>query len=212
MRKTLINATLFGVTIVAAATTSQLFASSLPHIKTDVAAKVTGPTDGYEVKSLLTVGGRFQHGDFYWDDSKAPKEGEMFVIADLPSQTVWVFKGGVEIGRSVLMYGDTEKPTPYGIYPIMEKDADHVSNIYDAPMPYAMRLNYDGIFVHGSNVRWGYGTYGCVGVPVQFAKLVFDQMAVGDKVMITNLNKRYHVGDRISRNSKDAKAETSFSQ
>lgn len=207
-----VNTALLAATIVAGASASQLFASQLPHIDTSVPE--TGPADGYKVTRLLNIGeGRFQHGDFYWDDSNAPKDGEMLVIADLPRQTLTVFKGGVEIGRAVLMYGDTEKPTPYGIYPVTEKDADKVSNIYiGAPMPYAMRLNNDGIFVHGGNVRWGYGTYGCVSAPVQFAKLVFNQMKVGDKVMITNRNKGFALGERISRDPKEAIVESNFKQ
>jgi lipoprotein-anchoring transpeptidase ErfK/SrfK len=47
-----------------------------------------------------------------------------------------------------------------------------------------MNLTGDGVAIHGSNVRWGWGTNGCVGLPVEFAKMLFAQMNVGDKVVI----------------------------
>lgn len=196
-RRIAVNTALFVATVAAGASASSLFASSLPHIQAETKAVESGPVGGYQINRLLTVSGRFQHGDFYWDDSHAPKTGKMLVVADLPAQTLSVFKGGVEIGRAVLMYGDTNKPTPYGVYPVTEKDADHVSNIYDAPMPYAMRLNNEGIFVHGGNVRWGYGTFGCVSAPVLFVKLVFEHMEIGDHVWITNRNKPFRLGERL---------------
>ena len=46
------------------------------------------------------------------------------------------------------------------MFPITEKDADHVSNIYDAPMPYMLRLTADGITIHGSKVERGPGRHG----------------------------------------------------
>ena len=39
-------------------------------------------------------------------------------------------------------------PTPTGVFPITEKKRHHVSNLYDAPMPYMLRLTDDGIAIH----------------------------------------------------------------
>ena len=53
-------------------------------------------------------------------------------------------------------------------------------------MPYTLRLTPDGVSIHGSNVRDGYATHGCIVVPVEFAANLFDAVSRGDKVIITD--------------------------
>jgi lipoprotein-anchoring transpeptidase ErfK/SrfK len=85
----------------------------------------------------------------------------------------------------VTLYGADDVPTPTGRFRILERDKDHHSNLYDsAPMPYMLRLTLDGVAIHGSDVREGYATHGCVGVPTAFAKRLFQQARVGDEVFI----------------------------
>ena len=56
---------------------------------------------------------------------------------------------------------------------------------YDnAPMPYTLRLTGDGVSIHGSNVRWGFATHGCIGIPKAFAAKLFSVAKVGDEVLI----------------------------
>jgi lipoprotein-anchoring transpeptidase ErfK/SrfK len=40
------------------------------------------------------------------------------------------------------------------------------------------------VSIHGSNVRWGFATHGCVGVPAAFAAKLFDAVSVGSAVLI----------------------------
>jgi lipoprotein-anchoring transpeptidase ErfK/SrfK len=96
------------------------------------------------------------------------------------------FRSGHEIGTAVILYGADEKPTPLGTFPILARFRDHRSRAYDAPMPYTLRLTPDGVAIHGSNVRWGAATHGCVGVPLEFARRLFEQVHVGDEVTITD--------------------------
>jgi len=112
--------------------------------------------------------------------------GRIVITVDLKAQTLSVFRGGYEIGATAILYGDEGKETPQGTFPITEKDATHVSNLYHAPMPYMLRLTNDGVSIHGSKVEWGYATHGCVGVPVPFARLLFGVASLGDKVIITS--------------------------
>lgn len=137
------------------------------------------------VKRVLPINGPFRHGDYVWDDAGIP-DGRIIITVDLKAQTLSVFKGGYEIGAAVILYGADDKPSPLGAFPITEKDADHVSNLYDAPMPYMLRLTNDGVAVHGSDVQWGNGTHGCIGVPTPFAKKLFGVAKLGDLVIITN--------------------------
>ena len=45
-------------------------------------------------------------------------------------------------------------------------------------------LTGDGVAIHGSNVREGAATHGCIGIPSAFAAKLFDVVRVGDPVMI----------------------------
>jgi lipoprotein-anchoring transpeptidase ErfK/SrfK len=66
------------------------------------------------------------------------------IVVDVQTQVVYVYRGGVEIGRSAILYGADDKPTPTGSFKILQKKRHHVSNLYGAPMPYMMRLTMDG--------------------------------------------------------------------
>ncbi|MES2442104.1 MAG: L,D-transpeptidase family protein [Pseudomonadota bacterium] len=157
-----------------------------PAPKPVVAAKpVPAPADDFVVRRVLDTGGPIKFGTWFWDDKDVPA-GRIVITVDLKAQTLSVFRGGYEIGAAAILYGDEGKETPLGTFPITEKDADHVSNLYHAPMPYMLRLTNDGISIHGSEVEWGYATHGCVGVPVKFAKLLFGVAGLGDKVIITS--------------------------
>ena len=87
----------------------------------------------------------------------------------------------------MILYGADEKETPVGVFPILAKIKNHKSITYgDAPMPYTLRLTGDGVSIHGSDVRWGRATHGCIGVPVDFAHKLFDDVSKGDQVTITS--------------------------
>ena len=135
-------------------------------------------------------------GDWKWDEDGVPP-GRMVMTVDLKAQTISVFRGGYEIGAAAILYGANDKPTPLGRFPVLEKDADHVSNLYDAPMPYMLRLTGDGVAIHGSTVEWGLATHGCIGVPVEFARLLFGAVAKGDLVIVTK-GELLKLGDRIA--------------
>jgi hypothetical protein len=135
------------------------------------------------VRTILKVPGRMHYGDYRWDEAGVP-DGPVWVRVDLKSQIISIFRGSDEIGTAVILYGADGLPTPTGTFPVLAKLKDHRSQTYDAPMPYTLRLTADGVSVHASNVRWGYATHGCIGVPEAFAEKVFDAVKVGDEVLI----------------------------
>ena len=149
----------------------------------------------FVIKRVLDIGGPIKFGDYYWDDAGVP-DGPVVITVDIEAQTLSVFRAGYEIGATAILYGDDEKPTPLGTFPITQKKKDHISNLYDAPMPYMQRLTNDGISIHGSKVEWGYATHGCIGVPLEFAAKLFAVTELGDKVIVTE-GKRIGMGDRI---------------
>lgn len=153
---------------------------------------------GFVIKRILPIDGPLRYGDWHWDEAGAPADGPLVITVDLEARVLSVFRGGYEIAATAVLLGTTEKPTPTGLFPITEKDADHTSNIYDgAPMPYMMRLTNDGITIHGTKVQNGYASHGCVGVPTPFAKKLFGITAVGTPVYITR-GKMVGLGDSLA--------------
>jgi hypothetical protein len=144
------------------------------------------PARGPIVLAILTPDAPLQEGEYLWEPQRAPK-GRLEIVADVARDMLYVYRGGVEIGRTILIYGDDDKPTPLGTFPILEKDVDHVSNLYHAPMPYMLRLTWDGISLHGSGetVDNRYATHGCIGLPDEFAALLYRAARLGDRVTVT---------------------------
>ena len=141
--------------------------------------------DAMTLKRVLVIDGPFRHGDYVWDEEDVP-QGEVIITVDIKAQTIAVFRAGYQIGAAVITYGADDYPTPLGTFPITQKKVHHISNIYNAPMPYMMRLTNDGVAIHASSIALGNATHGCIGVPMAFAKLVFAQAKLGTKVIVTS--------------------------
>lgn len=135
------------------------------------------------VRSLLNITKPMHFGDFVWDEDHIP-EGPLWVRVDLAHQTLSAFRGRDEVGSAVILFGANSHATPTGIFTILQKDAHYYSRSYHAPMPYMLRLTSDGVAIHGSTVREGWATHGCIGVPLGFAKLLFAAASNGDPVFI----------------------------
>ena len=135
------------------------------------------------VASMLNVPRAMQYGDFTWDETGVPM-GDPWVRIDLARQTISVFRGANEIGTAVILYGTDGKPTPTGTFPVMQRARMHRSTLYDADMPYMLRLTGAGVAIHASDVLKGRATHGCIGVPEAFAERLFAVMRRGDPVSI----------------------------
>jgi L,D-transpeptidase catalytic domain len=142
-------------------------------------------TGGFEElpRSLLRIDQPMRYGDSRWNDVGIPA-GPVTVRVDLRTQILSAFRAGHEIGTAVILYGADVKETPLGRFPILWKGKNHRSSTYDAPMPFTLRLTGDGVSIHGSDVRWGAATHGCIGIPTEFAEQLYDAAKVGDSVTI----------------------------
>lgn len=135
------------------------------------------------IRSVLNISRQFKFGQFVWNDTDVAK-GPVWVRVDLAQQTLSVFRAGHEIGTTVILFGANSNPTPAGVFPVLAKARSHRSSVYYADMPYMMRLTSDGVAIHASTVRKGAATHGCIGVPLEFARLLYAEMRVGDQVAI----------------------------
>ena len=155
--------------------------------------------DPFTLKSILTIPeGPFRYGDWYWDESAAPTKGTLVITVDLEARVISAFRDGHEIGTAVALLGTKKHPTPLGTFPILTKEKDNISEKYNnAPMPWTLRLTWDGIAIHGSPVINGYASHGCIGVPDGFAEKLFAIAKRGDKVVITR-GEMISLGDKLS--------------
>jgi len=153
--------------------------------------------DPFVIKSILPIEGTIRYGQWFWDDTRAPTNGKLVVTVDLDARVVSVFRDGHEIGTAVALLGTEKHPTPLGTFPILTKEKDNVSEKYNnAPMPWTLRLTWDGIAIHGSPVQNGYASHGCIGVPDSFAEKLYEIANRGDKIVITR-GKMVGLGDTI---------------
>lgn len=163
------------------------------------AASVVTPApardERFVIKRVLPIDGPIKYGEWHWDEEGVP-DGPIVITVDLEARVLSIFRGGHEIGAAAVLLGSQEKPTPTGVFPITEKKRDHVSNLYDAPMPFMQRLTNDGISLHATKVEWGYASHGCIGMPEAFAAKVFEKTRLGDRVFITR-GKMIDVGDSL---------------
>ena len=163
------------------------------------AALATRPDPDFVIKRILPIAGPMKYGEWHWDTDGVPEDGKLVVTVDLEARVISAFRGGYEIGAAVAMLGTDEHPTPVGTFPILTKERHNVSEKYgNAPMPWTLRLTWDGIAIHGgSEVENGYASHGCIAVPDEFADRLFDIAQKGDVVIITD-GKRLTLGDAIA--------------
>ena len=137
-----------------------------------------------DAKSILRVRTKLRHGEYIWNDQDVPS-GRVTIFVDVRRQMMSVFRGGHEIGTAVVVYGAGDHESPMGEFSILSKFRNYHSRTYDAPMPHSMFLTNDGVAIHGNVMAANRATKGCIGLPPEFAKLLFDVAKKGDVVQIT---------------------------
>lgn len=153
--------------------------------------------DAFRIKRVLPISEPIKYGQWFWDDAGVPP-GPLVITVDLQARVVSVFRGGYEIGAAAAMLGTEEHPTPTGTFPILSKERHNVSEkYYDSPMPWTLRLTWDGVAIHGGNeVENGYASHGCIGIPDELAAKLFEAAQKGDLVVITD-GEQLSVGESI---------------
>ncbi|MFO1206954.1 MAG: L,D-transpeptidase [Burkholderiales bacterium] len=125
-------------------------------------------------------------GQFIWDADAVPS-GPIVVVVSLPEQRADIYRNGVRIGVATVSTGKTGHQTPTGIFTVLQKDADHHSKKYNnAPMPYSERLTWDGVALHAGGLPGYPSSHGCVHLPSEFARKLFQISPMGMTVVIAN--------------------------
>jgi lipoprotein-anchoring transpeptidase ErfK/SrfK len=185
------------VLIVVSDSPSAIASASGPKLKPSVLRieEVPLADERFVIKRILPISGPIKYGEWHWNEADVPA-GPIVVTVDLQARVISVFRNGYEIGAAAVLLGSQEKPTPTGVFPITQKRRHHVSSLYGSPMPFMQRLTDDGISLHSTTVELGYASHGCIGMPEQFARKVFETTQVGDRVYITD-GKTAKIGDAL---------------
>lgn len=114
------------------------------------------------------------------------KAGEpVMAIVSLQNQRITVYDANGWIFRAPVSSGQKGRETPAGIFSVIQKDADHHSNLYDdAFMPHMQRLTWSGIALHGGPLPGYAASHGCVRMPFDFAARLFDVTELGLRVIV----------------------------
>ncbi|WP_432005000.1 L,D-transpeptidase family protein [Streptomyces parvus] len=114
-------------------------------------------------------------------------KGRVLCISKNSRTLAWMIDGKVVSAMDV-RFGSEYTPTREGVFEVFWKSRDHVSTLYDTPMPYALFFS-GGQAVHYSAdfAANGYGgaSHGCVNVrDRKKVAALFDQVRTGDKVVV----------------------------
>jgi hypothetical protein len=109
----------------------------------------------------------------------------VLAIVSLQSQRITIYDAKGWILRAPVSSGQRGRETPAGIFSVIQKDADHHSNLYDdAFMPHMQRLTWSGIALHGGPLPGYAASHGCVRMPFDFAEHLFDMTQMGLRVIV----------------------------
>lgn len=130
-------------------------------------------------------------GSYIWRPELSP-EGPVVVVVSLPEQLVHVYRNGVAIGVSTCSTGKKGHRTPTGVFTILQKRRKHFSSTYNnAPMPNMQRLTWRGIALHAGNLPGYPASHGCIRLPKEFSKLLFEVTHLGSSVIIADQKTKY---------------------
>ncbi len=128
------------------------------------------------VPTLHARQSKLKPGEFEWHPERSPT-GPLLVVCSIDDQMLYVYRNGVQIARSTVSTGRKGKRTPTGVFTILQRKVDHESSIYKgAKMPYMQRLTWTGIAMHAGELPGYPASAGCVRLPFEFSKLIYNEM------------------------------------
>ena len=139
---------------------------------------------------LIATGARVIASDRPIETIAARATGDpILAIVSLQDQQITVYDANGWILRAPVSSGQKTRETPAGIFSVIQKDADHHSNLYDdASMPHMQRLTWSGIALHGGPLPGYPASHGCVRMPFDFAERLFDLTELGLRVIVAPTN------------------------
>jgi hypothetical protein len=109
----------------------------------------------------------------------------ILAVVSLQRQRITVYDAKGWILRAPVSSGQRGRETPAGVFSVIQKDAEHYSNMYDdAYMPNMQRLTWSGIALHGGSLPGYPASHGCIRMPYDFAAHLFEATQLGLRVIV----------------------------
>ena len=123
-------------------------------------------------------------GQYVWRDVPEAA-GPQRVVVSLSDQLAYLYRGRTLIAVSTISSGKDEKPTPVGIFSVLDKKPMYRSKKYEnAPMPWMQRIDQYGVALHAGYNPGVPASHGCIRLPSAFAKKLYSVTDIGTPVMI----------------------------
>jgi hypothetical protein len=106
------------------------------------------------------------------------------IVISIRDQHATLYEHGEPTLRTRVSTGRKGYATPHGEYVITDKRLTWQSTLYDAEMPYFMRLSGSDIGLHEGVVPRGPASHGCIRLPAAAARNLYARMRPGDPVTI----------------------------
>ena len=127
---------------------------------------------------------QLKKGEFLWM-GEAVNTGPVVMVVSITEQRAYVYRNGVLIGATTVSTGRPGHLTPTGVFTVLQKQKEHRSTIYDgAPMPYMERLTWGGVALHAGGLPGYPESHGCIHLPSEFARRLFEISPNGMTVVI----------------------------
>jgi lipoprotein-anchoring transpeptidase ErfK/SrfK len=120
----------------------------------------------------------------YQDVLETATEQNIRVVVSISKQRVYLMVGDDVALDSPISSGRRGRSTPTGNFTVSEKDKNHISSIYHCPMKYFLRLSGMSFGLHVGQLPGYPASHGCVRLPEEVAKLLFEKATIGTSVTI----------------------------
>jgi lipoprotein-anchoring transpeptidase ErfK/SrfK len=119
------------------------------------------------------------------DKSPPAPTGLLHVIVSIDKQRATLFADGHPVAGTAVSTGAPGHPTPMGLFTVIQKDRHHVSNLYNASMPYMQRITWSGSALHEGPLPGYPASHGCVRLTSNFAQFLWKTTKMGARVIVT---------------------------
>jgi lipoprotein-anchoring transpeptidase ErfK/SrfK len=114
----------------------------------------------------------------------APK-GPLQIVVSIANQHVTLYSNGARVAQGPVSTGVPGRPTPTGVFSIIQKDRFHHSNLYsNAPMPYMERITWSGVALHEGPLPGYPASHGCIRMTHEFALQLWGITKLGVRVIV----------------------------
>src|SRR5262249_23808190 len=120
------------------------------------------------------------------DKSPPIPSGPLHIIVSIDKQRATLFADGHPVASTAVSTGAPGHPTPMGLFTVIQKDRHHVSNLYNASMPYMQRITWSGSALHEGPLPGYPASHGCVRLTSSFAQLLWKTTKMGARVIVTH--------------------------